>query len=207
MKITNFASIDKVISKIDKEFAFDNTDWVDNVPDWCVAALDMIDGLIKEVDSFVWKQSDGNVVQLPDDYYSLKNILIHNTYPVKDYNYNATGLVLDWSAIGSDEVIIEYHKIVVVHNENFDVPLPVIFNKSVIIDALSWYCVYCHMKRGVLHPVYSLASASPYLNPLLMWNNTKDSARATIAYEFSKGLKLNGDTFYEYTFDPKPSKR
>lgn len=207
MKITNFATIDKVISKVARDFGLSDTDWVDKAPDWCVEGLDSINCLIKEKDSYVWKKVDGDIVQLPDDYYELCNVIIHNRLPVKAYKFNANGLVIDWNDLCVDEVIIEYNKIITIQNDNFDCPLPIMLNKANIIDALSWYCLYCHMKGGRVHPVYSLASASVHLNPLLMWNSLKDSARATMAYESSKGINYNSDCFYKYTFDPNPSRR
>lgn len=205
-----YVTIDKVITKIDNDFNIDNTDWVDRVPQWCSDALEILDLLpkVEVVNNTPVKES---LIETPSDLYSVKYIKYNNCFIDKyelseDYiklNFELYGLPRELDNI---EVELSYYKLAKVYSEEFDTELLVIPNNGLLIEALSYYCLSKILSRSNKHQVFSLASPSPVLNPLLMWNDLKDRAKASIAYSFTGGIDFNSN-FYRYTFDPNPKLR
>lgn len=205
-----YVTIDKVISKIDNDFNLDNTDWVDRVPQWCYDALSILD-ILPKIKVVVNTPVTESLIITPDDLDSVLYIKYGDHF-INDYELNDDYITCKLELYGcpreldSIEVELAYYKLDSIYSEEFDTELLVIPNNGLLIEALAYYCLSKILGRANKHQTFSLASPNIILNPLLMWNDLKDRAKASISHSFTGGLNF-GSNLYRYTFDPNPKLR
>lgn len=104
----------------------------------------------------------------------------------------------------TDTIIVESYEVATYYDEYFDCEVPYIYDNGLLIEALSWYVLYKYLSRGSKHPVYSLSSQNPVLNPYLQWNAIKTKAANAVKIELSKEHQEGWrNFFYNSTFDPR----
>ena len=107
----------------------------------------------------------------------------------------------------TDFIYIIYKSIKTEYSKVFNCELPVIPNNGLLIEALTYYCMYKILTRGYKHPVFNLNASQYGTNPYFMWNNIKEEAkRSVIIGEQKDNLsddEIWRDNFYISTFNPK----
>ena len=88
--------------------------------------------------------------------------------------------------------------------------LPVIPNNGVLLEALTYFCMYKMLTRGYKHPVMNLAASQYGTNPYYMWLQLKEQAKRSIVNDkIDRDIADNSRMFrsglYIDTFDPKRS--
>ena len=88
--------------------------------------------------------------------------------------------------------------------------LPVIPNNGVLLEALTYFCMYKMLTRGYKHPVMNLAASQYGTNPYYMWLQLKEQAKRSIVNDkIDRNIADNSRMFrsglYIDTFDPKRS--
>ena len=88
--------------------------------------------------------------------------------------------------------------------------LPIIPNNGVLLEALTYFCMYKMLTRGYKHPVMNLAASQYGTNPYYMWLQLKEQAKRSIVNDkIDRDIADNSRMFrsglYIDTFDPKRS--
>jgi len=81
--------------------------------------------------------------------------------------------------------------------------VPYLYDDGNLLEALAWYCLYKHLSRGNLHPVYDLKSPSQILNPYYHWADMKSKAKASVLNAISNNEDGWRNFFYNSTFNPR----
>ena len=107
----------------------------------------------------------------------------------------------------TDFIYIIYKSIKTEYSKVFNCKLPVIPNNGLLIEALTYYCMYKILTRGYKHPVFNLNASQYGTNPYFMWNNIKEEAKRSVIIGEQKdnlsGDEIWRDNFYINTFNPK----
>lgn len=107
----------------------------------------------------------------------------------------------------TNEVIIKYLAIKTIHSNTFNCELPEIPNNYLLLDAITYYCMYKILCRGVKHPVMNLSASQYGTNPFFMWQQLKEEAkRSVIISEQGEVIDDGGQwrkSFFNFTFNPK----
>lgn len=104
-----------------------------------------------------------------------------------------------------DEFIyIETEDIETEYSEAFGYDLPVIPNNGLLIEAITYFCMYKMLCRGYNHPVFNLAASQYGTNPYYIWMQLKEEARRSILNGADDdSSKLFRSTLFVETFDPR----
>lgn len=110
----------------------------------------------------------------------------------------------------TDCIQLEYDFIETQESELYGCELPMIPNDGVLIEALTYFCMYKMLTRGYKHPVMNLAASQYGTNPYYIWLQMKEQAkRSIINRNFDRDMDDNSRMFrsalYIDTFDPKRS--
>lgn len=110
----------------------------------------------------------------------------------------------------TDCIQLEYDFIETQESELYGCELPMIPNDGVLIEALTYFCMYKMLTRGYKHPVMNLAASQYGTNPYYIWLQMKEQAkRSIINRNFDRDTDDNSRMFrsalYIDTFDPKRS--
>ena len=110
----------------------------------------------------------------------------------------------------TDCIQLEYDFIETQESELYGCELPMIPNDGVLIEALTYFCMYKMLTRGYKHPVMNLAASQYGTNPYYIWLQMKEQAkRSIINRNFNRDMDDNSRMFrsalYIDTFDPKRS--
>ena len=110
----------------------------------------------------------------------------------------------------TDCIQLEYDFIETQESELYGCELPMIPNDGVLIEALTYFCMYKMLTRGYKHPVMNLAASQYGTNPYYIWLQMKEQAkRSIINRNFDRDMDDNSRMFrsalYIDTFDPKHS--
>lgn len=110
----------------------------------------------------------------------------------------------------TDCIQLEYDFIETQESELYCCELPMIPNDGVLIEALTYFCMYKMLTRGYKHPVMNLAASQYGTNPYYIWLQMKEQAkRSVINRNFDRDMDDNSRMFrsalYIDTFDPKRS--
>ncbi len=108
----------------------------------------------------------------------------------------------------TDCIQLEYDFIETQESELYGCELPMIPNDGVLIEALTYFCMYKMLTRGYKHPVMNLAASQYGTNPYYIWLQMKEQAkRSIINRNFDRDMDDNSRMFrsalYIDTFDPK----
>ena len=110
----------------------------------------------------------------------------------------------------TDCIQLEYDFIETQESELYGCELPMIPNDGVLIEALTYFCMYKMLTRGYKHPVMNLAASQYGTNPYYIWLQMKEQAkRSIINRNFDRNMDDSSRMFrsalYIDTFDPKRS--
>lgn len=126
-------------------------------------------------------------------------------HPVKDRNY----VIVDDYTIelnfDTDKITIINLELLTEYSEYFDSEIPVVPNNGLLIEALSYYCMYKMLCRGMKHPVFNLAASQYGTNPYYMWTQLSNKAKASVIADVQdEKIGEIGNAwrqyFYNYTF-------
>ena len=67
-----------------------------------------------------------------------------------------------------------------IQSDVYNCDLPVIPNNGILIEAITYYCMYKMLCRGYTHPVFNLHASQYGTNPFFMWNQLKDEAKRSV---------------------------
>ena len=110
----------------------------------------------------------------------------------------------------TDCIQLEYDFIETQESELYGCELPMIPNDGVLIEALTYFCMYKMLTRGYKHPVMNLAASQYGTNPYYIWLQMKEQAkRSIINRNFDRDMgdssRMFRSALYIDTFDPKRS--
>lgn len=110
----------------------------------------------------------------------------------------------------TDCIQLEYDFIETQESELYGCELPMIPNDGVLIEALTYFCMYKMLTRGYKHPVMNLAASQYGTNPYYIWLQMKEQAkRSIINRNFDRDIgdssRMFRSALYIDTFDPKRS--
>ncbi len=143
---------------------------------------------------------------------------VNDKYP---YRYNVKGYVLGGNNVqernyvlagcdkieinfDADFIYVETEYIETVCSEIFDCEVPVIPNNGLLIEAITYYCIYKMLCRGYKHPVFNLQNSHGGTNPFVIWTQLKEEAkRSVINDSIGDSSKLFRSTLFIDTFDPR----
>lgn len=100
-------------------------------------------------------------------------------------------------------ITVETYEVATYYDEYYDCECPYIYDNGLLLEALSWYCMFKYLSRGSKHPVYDLKSQNPTLNPFVQWNSIKQKAAISVKHDISKDLSGWNNFFYNSTFLPR----
>lgn len=103
-------------------------------------------------------------------------------------------------------ITIESKELKTEYSDVYGCNVPVIPNNGMLIEAITYYCVYKILCRGIKHPVFNL-SANGATNPYTLWNSMKDKAKTSVIIDrqqiSDKDSKAWQSYFYNFTFPKK----
>lgn len=104
----------------------------------------------------------------------------------------------------TEYIYIEAEYIQTIVSEAFCCELPVIPNNGLLLEAISYYCIYKMLCRGYKHPVFNLSASQYGTNPYYEWNKLKDEARRSVINDnVDDASNLFRSALYIETFNPK----
>ena len=219
MKIKNHIGLERLIGKIDNDFNISESDWIPRVAAWTIDALSQMKVLPMEKKVRTLAVSE-RVAKFPCALNSkeLKVFYNHSEVPVYDRNkvYGCSKsqdlkgyyFVLDKNdniilGFDADEIEVESYEVATYYDEYYQCDCPYIYEDGNLLEALAWYCMFKYLSRGSKHPVYSLASPNPILNPAIQWNNIKSKAATSVKNSIAKDNGGWNNFFYNTTFLPR----
>lgn len=110
------------------------------------------------------------------------NAIIHATdsITINDLNNHAYLLLPNnqiETTFDTPYITIEYDGIQTQKCDDYNCELPVVPNNALVIEAVTYYCMYKILCRGIKHPVFNLAASQYGTNPFYLWNNLKEQAK------------------------------
>lgn len=177
---------------------------------------------------FTSEASDSNIELTPDTINTVinhnniaPNYVIANTVNDKyPYRYNVEHYTLGNSYKEKNYVIIDNDKIELnfdtnfiyvetdyvetACSEQFGGEFPVIPNNGLLIEAITYYCIYKMLCRGYKHPVFNLQASQYGTNPYYIWIQLKEEAkRSVINNNINDGSDLFRSNLFIDTFNPR----
>jgi hypothetical protein len=196
--IYKLTSANEVIARIENNFDIDYADWISRAPVWIADAMDRLKLVSAYEEAIFPTVIEEYACELPNDSVSdIKRILgveyrdmwlkrIGIVAPKRMVTYNTRNISRETYTIKNSHIItsfeegevnIYYDRPAIEYNSLRQVYLPKVPENSIAQDAISWYLIYCMLKRGHKHPIYSLDSKNPLTNPYLMWIDESKKAR------------------------------
>lgn len=104
----------------------------------------------------------------------------------------------------TDKIIVKSKEVATYFDDYFNCDVPYIYDDGLLIEALTFYCMYKMLSRGYKHQVYSLTGSEP-VNPYIQWIKIKDNARASVINSMRKNKDNEGwnNFFFNSTFLPR----
>lgn len=195
----------RIIAKIDNDFNPSDSDWIPRVGAWIVDAMGMMNVVTYETKRervpinnrtgrlcfpILGKvnvyDENGCIMQELGSQSSCgcsPSIPTGNQISANDYV-----IVNDKTIeVGRDTefVTVEYKSMKTNRSETYGCDLPVIPNNSVVIEAITNYCMYKMLTRGYRHPVMNLAASQYGTNPYYIWLTLSKRARVEYINELS----------------------
>ena len=102
----------------------------------------------------------------------------------------------------ADTIDVETFEVATYHDDYYDCECPYIYDDGLLLEALSWYCLFKYLSRGSKHPVYDLKSPNSVINPYVQWNTLRSKAAASVKGKLLKDEGWN-NFFYNSTFLPR----
>ena len=140
---------------------------------------------------------------------------INSRYNVKHYsnieqNVNKNYVVSKDNVLelnfDTDYVYIITKQVRTYYSNVYNCELPIIPNNGILIEAITYFCMYKMLCRGYTHPVFNLHASQYGTNPFYQWNQLKDEAkRSVVLDEQGEVIEDNGlwqSALYVNTFKP-----
>ena len=99
--------------------------------------------------------SSSQVKKGGDDFHSVPYTLLHNSH---------IRLEAEHPRYSDIEVAIYYKGFETIFNKDLHIEIPLIPDKPIVIEAISYYIFKNILSRGYIHPVYNLSGNDPHLN-------------------------------------------
>lgn len=80
----------------------------------------------------------------------------------------------------TDYVVVQFTKPKTKRSEMFGCDLPVIPNNGLLIEAITYYCIYKILCRGYKHPVFNLHQSQYGTNPYYMWTTMQEQVKRSV---------------------------
>lgn len=103
----------------------------------------------------------------------------------------------------TDQITVESYEVATYYDEYYDCDCPYIYDNGLLLEALAWYCIFKYLSRGSQHPVFSLKSPNPALNPYMQWIGLKTKAANSTKIELNNNRDGWNNFFYNSTFLPR----
>lgn len=103
----------------------------------------------------------------------------------------------------TEYIYIDNLELVTEYSDTYKTDIPVIPDNAILIEAITYYCMYKMLCRGMKHPVFNLAANQYGTNPYYMWTQLKDKAKASIinnSQDNTNDSRNWRSFFYNYTF-------
>lgn len=103
----------------------------------------------------------------------------------------------------TDSIIVESLEVATYYDEYYDCEVPYIYDNGLLLEALSWWCLFKYLSRGSKHQVYSLTTQNQICNPWFQWNNLRPKASNSVKKQLSVDRSGWNNFFYNSTFLPR----
>ena len=104
-------------------------------------------------------------------------------------------------------IYVEQNVVKTQKSEAYGQEFPVIPNNGLLIEAITYYCMYKMLCRGYKHPVFNLNASQYGTNPYYIWNDLKDKAKRSVIINAQGDIVDDGglwrSAFYIETFNPR----
>jgi len=196
--IYQLVSCKEIIARVENNFDVDYADWLSRAPLWVADALDQMQLISSYEDKKVTLTIEDHIVYLPDDApQDIRRILgvayednlirrlnvinpIKQPQEVSSYNSTETYSIKNGYIITSIEdgdIDLYYQTPAVEYDSELMMYLPKVPINSIIQGAIEWYIIYCILRRGHKHSIFSLDSKNPLTNPFSMWIQESKKAK------------------------------
>lgn len=151
------------------------------------------------------------------DYVFAETVNGHNPhrYNVNHYKLNGKDIKQNYVIVdnnklelnfNTDFVYLEDEFIETKFSSTFNCELPVVPNNGILIEALTYYCMFKMLCRGYKHPVFNLNASQYGTNPYYNWVQLKEEAKRNIINNNvdDADTSLFRSNFFIETFDPRP---
>ena len=92
----------------------------------------------------------------------------------------------------ANEVTVQYEGVKTKPSDEFGMELPVVPNNGLLIEAVTYYCMYKILCRGIKHPVFNLAASQYGTNPYFMWTSMQERVKRSVMFD-KQGNILESD--------------
>ena len=193
--IYNYINGKIIIAKMYDEFNIKSRDWENRTPKWIADAL-------KHLNIFAsWREVNPSInfsnhsFELPKDVIVLRGIKINGIKGTKTttishlsdsskfkeytnnlYNYSINGNTVHTEMeSGTAEII--YKCMPLEWDDILGMWIPKVPDLPLILDNIGWYVLRLILSRGYSHPIYSLTTNNPELNPYRLWKTGIQAAK------------------------------
>lgn len=132
------------------------------------------------------------------DFMRIGHITVNDNRNFVFDGYNQIELNFD-----TDKIQVESYEVATYHDDYYDCEVPYIYDNGLLLEALSWYCLFKYLSRGSHHPIYDLKSNSPITNPYIQWNTLRPKAMASVKNDIAMDHNGWNNFFYNSTFLPR----
>ncbi|MCK9429725.1 MAG: hypothetical protein M0R17_06940 [Candidatus Omnitrophica bacterium] len=191
-------SCKEILARVENNFDIDYSDWLPRAPLWIADALDQLQLINSYEDKKITLNVIDYVVSLPDDSpqdirrilgveyngYLIRRLNVINPIkqPLDNSKYNSletysikNGYIV--TSFEEGEIVLYYQSPAVEYDPEWMLYLPKVPKDSVIQGAIEWYLIYCMLRKGHKHQLYSLDSKNPITNPFSMWLQESKKAK------------------------------
>ena len=91
--------------------------------------------------------------------------------------YNINNGWIHLSNIESGNITIICSEVPYIYDENLDILFPIIPDNEDLIECITQYCLWYILMRGYKHPILSLSTNNPFINPAQAFTNGQMAAR------------------------------
>lgn len=217
--VYNYVNGKIIIGKLYDEFNIQSSDWELRTPNWINDALKDIGArkaMKVRVNSIKFNDYS---FKLPCSTRVLQGIIINNRKldRVNELAFKLTNKNINNKSnyvylLNGDEVELEF-KEGTAHVVYMDLPvewdddlgmwIPLIPNVPRVIEAVTYYVLKIILARGYIHPLYSLTTNNPELNPALLWRDTRKKARISANRMDNEDRRNMSDVLTNFLNNPR----
>ena len=217
----NFINGKFIIAKLYDEFNIKSSDWETRAPRWIADALSNLGAFksLKQVNEPI--KFTNHTFKLPCDTKVLRGISINGVKldRVTNVNYKETNKEVSKYIVPSGtyyldngEVSVEFEEgiahvsylvLPVEWDDELGMWIPMIPNKFKVVQNITWYVLKLILARGYIHPLYSLTTNNPLLNPSILWRDTTKGAKLAINSMDNEERRIMADTLSRFLSNPR----